>query len=222
MMPAYNAAKYIGEAIESCLAQTYQDFELCIVDDGSTDATTYQAKMFNDPRIRVWRIEHAGCPTARNKCLEMCTGEVIARLDADDLHDPRRISQQVDLLGHYDIVSCGYNWLRGSVLMRKPSGGMDAERYMKGLGGSPVCASIVCKREVYDAVGDFDVTKLAGSDGDWNFRALLHPYTWGYLDRPYYTQRRHDNQLSIQQRGIQRAVHEAARRKYFPLWTNSK
>lgn len=222
MMPAYNAAPFIQAAIQSVLDQTYTDWELCIVDDGSTDPTTYIAKRFSDPRIKVWRIPHAGCPTARNACLEMVTGQVIARLDADDLHDPRRITEQVAMLADYDIVSCGYKWLKGGVLLNRRSGGMVPELYMTGKGGSPVCASIVCKTEVYDTVGGFDPNKLAGSDGDWNFRALLFPYTWGYLPKPYYTQRRHGKQLSQDKRNMQRAFHEQSRRKYYPLWINNK
>lgn len=217
MMPAHNAGKFLEDAITSVLNQTYQDFELCIVDDGSDDLTYYIALSFKDKRIKVKKIQHAGCPAARNDCLGMMSGEVFARLDADDTHDPERIEKQVALLKDYDIVTTGYSWFEGGISVPRRSHPMEPDVYMRG-GPGPVCASIVCRREIYRKVGDFDETLLAGSDGDWNFRAILEGYTWGYIPEPLYHQRRHKDQLSQSSRGLQRTVHETCRRKYTPLW----
>lgn len=218
MMPAHNAAKYLEEAILSVLNQSYQDFELCIVDDGSTDNTRYMALSFRDPRIKVKSIPHSGCPVARNHCLEMMTGDVYARLDADDTHHPERIEQQLALLEDYDIVTTGYNWQRGKMLQPRKTGPVDLDLYMRGGGGGPVCASIVCRKEVYDNVGGFDPDLRAGSDGEWNFRAVLAGYTWGYIPEPLYNQRRHPTQISKQLRVEQRKTHAMAVEKWGSKW----
>jgi glycosyltransferase involved in cell wall biosynthesis len=108
LMPAYNTAPYIAEAIQSVLAQDFTDFELLIVDDGSTDNTIQVIKSFTDPRIRLIRQGHAGIAAALNRGLQEAQGEYIARFDADDICLPGRLCRQVDFLeSHPDYVICG-------------------------------------------------------------------------------------------------------------------
>ena len=85
-MAAYNAEKYISEAIQSILDQTYTDFELIIVNDGSTDTTKEKIKAFDDPRIKYYENE-GNCKIifTRNKLLKLAKGKYIAWLDADDI-----------------------------------------------------------------------------------------------------------------------------------------
>lgn len=224
MMPAYNAGRFIGEAIASMQEQTYKDWELVIVDDGSTDDTYDLAlvQSLHDSRIRVIGIEHAGCPTARNSALYACNGDIIARLDADDVQKAERLEKQVELLmsrDDLDIVTCGYAWLKDGKIIPKPSRRMVGEDYFAGKGGPP-CATIVAWNYVYEKVGDFNIMQLAGSDGDWNFRALAAGMNWDHITNPMYYQRRHPGQLSQFMRKKQRAVHEAAREKYLDEFRN--
>lgn len=219
MMPAHNAARYIEAAIESIQAQTYKNWQLCIVDDGSKDETheLALAKSFQDSRILVDKIHHQGCPAARNACLAMMTGDIYARQDADDLSEPTRIEDAVQFLldnKSYDLVSCGLKWLQGDKLLTRRTGPMIAGLYMTGKGGSPVCASIVCWEYVYRKVGGFDETMLAGSDGDWNFRTLAAKMHYGYIPKASYIQRRHPGQLSQAMRNNQRQNHEKSRKKH--------
>lgn len=94
MMPAYNAGKYIGRAIESVLAQTYDNWELIIVDDGSTDNTYEVASRYKDPRIRILKHDkNMGVGPSRNDALSASRGQWIAVLDADDEWLPRRLEQ---------------------------------------------------------------------------------------------------------------------------------
>lgn len=108
LMPAYNCANYIAEAIESVLNQSYTDFELVIVNDGSTDATASVVNSFKDERIRLITRVNGGVSAALNTGLEHVTGEYTARFDADDVCYPHRIQKQVDFLStHPDYVMVG-------------------------------------------------------------------------------------------------------------------
>jgi glycosyltransferase involved in cell wall biosynthesis len=99
LMPAYNAERFIGEAIRSCLAQTHADFELLIVEDGSTDGTAGVIAGFCDPRIKVLANgDNRGPAFARNRGLAEARGEFIALLDSDDAAMPRRLEIQTRTL----------------------------------------------------------------------------------------------------------------------------
>ena len=222
MMPAHNASRWIEQAIASVQAQTYKDWQLCIVDDGSTDDTLKLANeySFTDSRIQIDSIPHGGCPVARNHCLKMMEGDIFARQDADDLMTVDRLERSVQFLldnQSYDLVSCGLAWLTGDVYQTRRTGPMIPKLYREGKGGSPVCASLVAWRKCYDLVGGFDEAMKAGSDGDWNFRALDNNLQFGYIASAMYIQRRHPEQLSQRLRQNQRKNHEQARnRKRLP------
>lgn len=97
VIPAYNTAAYLPEAIESVLQQTYQDFEILVVDDGSTDNTAEVASRYT-PRIRVIEKENGGPASARNTGMQQAAGEYIAFLDSDDAWVQDKLAEQVGLL----------------------------------------------------------------------------------------------------------------------------
>jgi glycosyltransferase involved in cell wall biosynthesis len=98
LMPAYNAGKYIREAITSVLQQSFRDFELLVVNDGSTDDTLSIALSFHDARVVVINKEHAGIASALNTGLKLASAPYIARFDADDVCLPNRLETQLDFL----------------------------------------------------------------------------------------------------------------------------
>lgn len=100
LMPAYNAADYIGEAIASVLAQTFTDFELLIVNDGSTDDTVAIINSFRDDRIVLINQPNAGVAAALNTGLKHARAPYIARFDADDVCYPQRLEKQLGFLLH--------------------------------------------------------------------------------------------------------------------------
>jgi len=112
-MCCFNAEKFLSEAIDSILAQTLTDWELIAVDDGSTDGTYSLLEGYEDPRIRVVRLDqNQGIPRALNCGLKLVTGDLIARLDADDVADPDRLRVQAEFLDkHLEVVLVG-GWLR--------------------------------------------------------------------------------------------------------------
>lgn len=99
VMPAYNAEKYIGEAIDSILNQTYTDFEFIIINDGSTDRTKEIILSYTDPRIVYLENEqNSGIVVTLNKGLDCARGEYIARMDADDIAVSERLTKQVAVM----------------------------------------------------------------------------------------------------------------------------
>ena len=96
VMPAYNAEKYLREAIDSILAQTYTDFELIIINDGSTDSTKEVIHSYSDPRIIYIENErNSGICITLNKGLDASRGRYIVRMDSDDISVPERLEVQV-------------------------------------------------------------------------------------------------------------------------------
>ena len=112
-IPVYNREKYVGEAIESILAQTYSDFEILLVDDGSTDQSVDLIRSYTDPRIRLAsNEENLGIPKTRNKGVELARGQYMAMLDSDDRAYPDRLQKQVAFLdSHPEYAQVG-SWCR--------------------------------------------------------------------------------------------------------------
>lgn len=108
LMPAYNAGKYVAAAVRSVLDQTFSDFELLIVDDGSSDDTVSIIQGFTDPRIRIIRQEQGGVAAALNTGLSYARGIYVCRFDADDICFPQRLARQVHFLdGHPTYLVVG-------------------------------------------------------------------------------------------------------------------
>jgi len=108
LMPAWNAEKYIAEAIESILQQTFTAFKLLIINDGSTDHSEEIIRSFKDARISLINQPHRGIAAALNKGLSKTESVYIARFDADDICFPERLQQQVSFLdSHPDYITVG-------------------------------------------------------------------------------------------------------------------
>ena len=98
IMPAYNSERYIEEAIKSVICQTYREWELLVIDDGSTDCTAalVEAVALKDSRVKLVRLKfNQGVAAARNKGLELAKGRYIAFLDSDDLWLPQKLEKQI-------------------------------------------------------------------------------------------------------------------------------
>lgn len=109
LMPVYNGEKYIRDAIESILEQTFTDFEFLIINDGSTDRSVEIIRSYNDSRIRLVHNErNLGLIATLNKGLDLAQGEYIARMDCDDISLPERLRTQVEYMDtHPEIGVCG-------------------------------------------------------------------------------------------------------------------
>ena len=108
-MPVYNAAPYLRESIDSILGQTYADFELILINDGSTDSSGSIMDSYEDTRIKhIDNKTNAGLVAALNLGINLAQGEFIARMDADDISLPERFARQVEFMDrHPDVGACG-------------------------------------------------------------------------------------------------------------------
>ncbi len=108
-LPAFNGEKVLGDAIASILLQTYQNWELLLIDDGSSDRTVAVAREFNDPRIRVFSDgANRGLPARLNEAIDRSSGKYFARMDQDDICFPERLQKQVEYLeAHFDVDLLG-------------------------------------------------------------------------------------------------------------------
>lgn len=113
ILPVYNGAAYLAEAVGSVLNQTFREFELFVIDDASTDGSASVAEQFDDSRVRVIRQEeNRRLPATLNRGLDLAQGEWVARMDADDICHPLRFEKQIRLLERNpEIGICG-TWVR--------------------------------------------------------------------------------------------------------------
>lgn len=190
IMPCWNREQYIGEAIESVLAQSYTDFELIVVDDGSTDASRERVGSFDDPRLHLVAIEHQGISAAMNAGLVAARGRLIARLDSDDWWLPEMLETQVAVLEARPEI--GLVYAKGECT---DSAGNSLEmtwgyplRYPDQTFRSMVyndstCnITVVCRRECFERVGNFDESLQTSEDLDMWLRVARH-FDFAFTDQ---------------------------------------
>jgi len=218
LMPAYNAGKYISQAVESVLNQTYQDFELIIVDDGSTDNTKNILPAIN-PKIRYFPIPHSGIVTALNIGLDLAMGDYIARHDADDWSHPERFARQVEFLDsspHCGVFGTGMLLVdyRGfpTEVLTYPAEPTYNDLMKKCCVAHPTA---MMRSEVYKEIGGYDKDFNMGccEDYDYWFR-VLEKFKIFNTDLVLYTKRVHDeSNIGRGKRKTIRAFDELARLK---------
>jgi glycosyltransferase involved in cell wall biosynthesis len=206
-VPAFNGAPYIGAALTSVLAQTFGDFELLVVDDGSTDGTREVVEGLRDARLRV--IGHRfrlGLVANWNRCLELSRGRYVTVFHQDDLMAPDNLEEKVRFLD----TERGVGFVHSAVEQIDADGGLvstswsdppgpDHEGRHEGIayfrrlvsGANVVCApSVVMRRAAVERVGGFDPRLPFTADWEmWLRLALFHDV--GYVARPLVRYRRH-------------------------------
>ena len=183
VMPAYNAEPYIAEAIESILAQTLEDFEFIVVDDGSTDATAEIAARYaeRDSRIVLLRNErNLNLPASINRGICSARGRYVARMDADDWSYPQRLERQVALMEANPVVviSGGAMEICGPSLTpidRREYNLTDVTVRARIFRYSPFShPAVIFRTEAARAVGGYDDGLFAAEDYDFYFRIGRH------------------------------------------------
>jgi len=193
VIPTYNRARFIAEAIKSVLEQTFRDFELIVVDDGSTDDTAAVVSRFTDPRLRYVYQTNQERSAARNHGIRLAQGEYVAFLDSDDVWLPAKLEYQVALLDARPAVGLAYTgayifedqltfteqrprW-RGQVLKAL----LMEDNVVCGSGATPLV-----RRACFARVGGFDETASIYGVEDWDMwvRLATAGYEFDFVSQP--------------------------------------
>ncbi len=185
IIPVYNHAHWIGSAIQSILAQTYQDYEIIIVDDGSTDNLVDTLKPFNEIKI-IRHAQNLGRAAARNTGVLAASGKYIAFLDADDQWMPTKLAQQIVFLEANKTVSVcltGYEMLMPDGQYKKMPFLNEQEwaRYFLKYIGLADGSVPMIRRSCFDRVGLQDTELTWYQNWDWLLRATNQDYKVGYI-----------------------------------------
>lgn len=178
VIPLYNKEKQIINTLRSVLDQTYQDFEIVVINDGSTDNSVAEVERIQDPRIRLINQQNAGVSAARNRGIQESKGEYIALLDGDDEWKPDYLKTQIELAYKYpecDVYAVNYCFrdMTGHTLPTRinqlPFTGADGilANYFKVASCShpPICSiSIMVRKGVFESVGGFPIGIKSGED----------------------------------------------------------
>lgn len=202
VIPAYNVGSFIRSAIGSVLNQTYQDFELLVVDDGSTDETAEVVKSFGS-RVRCIYQANGGLAAARNSGILGSSGEILTFLDADDVWMPDLLKMQVATLSTRPDVDGVYAWAQfveqnGEPLsdnMRPVPAGDSLRRVFLG-GNSVVFSMIAVRRVAFQKVGLFDPTLRQAEDWDMLLRMAAAGIRFACVPRLLVQRRVHPGSLS--------------------------
>lgn len=206
IMPAFDREAYVAEAIDSVLAQTYEDWELIVVDDGSTDETLSIATTYahGHPRkIRVLSRAHGGVVAARNAGIEVAEGGFVAFLDSDDTWEPDKLASQIavfDAEPHAAFVYTGFSEVdaNGSVVRKVlPDSRFQGEILeLLWLADNEILgATLLVRRSTLLAVGMFD-SRLEGAENLALRLRLAETGPIRFVDRSLYNYRRHGSNLS--------------------------
>jgi glycosyltransferase involved in cell wall biosynthesis len=201
VIPTYDRLAYLRDAVNSVLAQTVSDWELIIVDDGSTDETVAWLESLEDPRLRIVQHQHTGCPALlRNLGIELATAEWIAFLDSDDKWLPEKLERQLQ----YHATGSRFRWsytahtIIDAIGDARPAEQFKARQPYTGWIFQPLLQldaiialpSVVAERSLLKEVGCFDETMMFVEDYDLWLRLALHAEC-GIVDEPLTVVRTH-------------------------------
>ncbi|MCK4735030.1 MAG: glycosyltransferase [Methanophagales archaeon] len=197
IIPVYNGERYISEAIDSVLNQTYRDFEIIVIDDGSKDNTSNILRMYGE-KIRWKSQENKGPASAKKIGTSMTEGEYITYLDSDDMFLPDKLKQQVDYLDKHPEVGLVYSdyyqvdekgKITKLISCNKKNVPLIQQNYVPTSG-------VMCRRECFDNVGVFD--ESLGGDYDWDmWLRISEKYPIYCIPKPLFKYRVHGENISL-------------------------
>ena len=189
IIPCYNCEKYIEYTLKSVLDQSYQNFELIIVDDGSKDNSALIIKSFTDKRIIYIYQENKGLPAARNTGIKRAKGMYIAFLDSDDVWEKDKLSTQVFHLNKYDIIYCNYNTIDEYNVLFKQQGRphyspiVEKDPFIQGRNVLGSGSGVLMKKKIIDTVGLFNEELRYAEDQEYWTRIAWNGFKFYYVDK---------------------------------------
>ncbi|MUG99156.1 glycosyltransferase [Scytonema sp. UIC 10036] len=188
IIPAYNAKRTILETIQSVQQQTFSNFEIIVINDGSTDNTLELLQSVKDKRLKVFSYENGGLPVARNRGITHAMGEFLAFLDADDKWTPDKLELQLTALQERSEAGLAYSWTyywyeeQNSVSPSTPvffEGNVQANLLVNNFianGSNPLI-----RKQAIESTGEFDPTLKSCEDWDYWLRLATH---WNFVVVP--------------------------------------
>src|SRR5436309_4419777 len=203
-MPTWNRAPFVAEAVASVLGQSYGALELVVVDDGSTDDTSDVLGAIRDQRLRVIATPHRGIGAALNAAFAVASGDVVARLDSDDLWLPTMVADQLAALVarvDVDVVHARSQVIDASGRRRDELWGrplrVPDDPLLSLLYVDPICTiTAVYRRRLLDRVGPWPEHVQVGEDADLNLRVALAGGRFLFRDAVVALNRRHPGNQS--------------------------
>lgn len=223
IIPVYNGADYLRQAIESVLIQNYRNFELIIVNDGSTDATEQVVKAFDDSRIRYFSQANAGPSAARNRAIRESQGRFIINLDHDDMLMPDHIAQLLAAYDRYpeaDMIYCNTMLIRedGAPIRLQKRKAYDRPEDLIGdlfQAGYPIIPFLtLIRRSVFDRIGYYDESLKVAEDYDMLRRFAAAGLTARFYPGAVYLRRNREESQSKTATPEKARMHFSVMRRY--------
>jgi glycosyltransferase involved in cell wall biosynthesis len=213
IIPAYNVMAYLPETLDSVLKQTFVDFEVIIVNDGSSDGIEAWAEQLTDPRVKFFSQKNQGPSVARNTGLDQAQGNYIAFLDADDLWDSSKLEKQVQVLDNNLEVGLVYTWV-ASIDQNGRSRGRILEHHQEGNVWKALlkhnileCGSTpMVRRNCLQTVGNFDLNLPNSQDRDMWIR-IASQYKFAVIKEPLVSYRQRTGSVSKRWEVVERCSH---------------
>jgi glycosyltransferase involved in cell wall biosynthesis len=194
--PTFNRARMLGEAIESVLAQQFEDFEHIVVDAASTDDTP--EVLARHPHLRVLSEPDLGLYDAINKGLRMARGEFIGLLNSDDLYASGTFARVAGVSGASDVISGGAEVFDEQRVLRAARTPQEIALNLDNvLSGIPLVNARFFRRSFVERVGEFDLQYRIAADREWLFRAVLAEPRETVVPELFYRYRQHDGSLTF-------------------------
>lgn len=202
IIPTYNRAGKLLRAVDSVLRQSYKDIELIVIDDGSTDQTSFWVERYKDPRIKYYKIANSGVARARNYGVKKAKAEWVCFLDSDDLWRRHKLSEQLRFHDqHRDILISQTDdvWIRSSkrVNKKKKHQIREGRIFEDSLRLCLICcSSVMIKKKLFNDLGGFDEGLVTCEDYDLWLRVLANNPV-GFVKKELVTKfGGHEDQLS--------------------------
>lgn len=195
IIPVYNGEKYIEEAIGSIGNQTFSDYEIIVVDDGSTDKTADCVKKY--PEIKYIYQENKGPASARNMGVRKASGKYLAFMDADDVWEKDKLSVQLDYMEQHSDT--GYSFTKHKLFLSENMEEMPSwirKDYEEKETTAYIPSSLMIKKEIFLKVGYFDESFHLAEDSDWFMRARDLRISMAVIDKKLLLKRIHSDNLS--------------------------
>ena len=199
VIPVYNGEKYVKQAIDSAINQTYDNIEIIVVNDGSKDKTEEICKTYGD-KINYIKKENGGVSTALNVALKHMTGEYFSWLSHDDIYYPNKIEEQIKEIEQKTIILSDYDLIdnKGKLIttIKQNTELINCHFEYAVLLGLINGISLLIPKEVFIEVGNFDENLRCTQDYDLWFKILLKGYKFKHINKVLVASRQHSKQVT--------------------------